>query len=184
MAWRQDIAQLHQPSAGLASTALAGWRQREHLGEASLMGDQITVEQFVAGLDQGRQRHSQQCGQRAVAVERQRRACRPRRSGRSTSSTASRDRCAACSRRKRRSTQDQPVCGGRRSRAGTRMGVCGMLELLKGKQTAPANQRTAEHAIIDDRRRLGRIVTPAVAATVAELRRHAALRKARWRRAA
>ena len=41
-------------------TALAGWRQGKHLGEANLMSDQIAVQQLVAGLDQGRQRHPQQ----------------------------------------------------------------------------------------------------------------------------
>ena len=38
-----------------------------------------------------------------------------------------------CSRTKRRSTQDQPVAGGRRNRAATRMGLGGMLELLRVK---------------------------------------------------
>ena len=39
----QDLAQLHQPLAGLGPAALAGRRQGEHLGEASLMGDQIAA---------------------------------------------------------------------------------------------------------------------------------------------
>ena len=49
------------PGGGREST----WVKR------SLMGDQIAGQQLVAGLDQGRQRHPQQGGQRAVAVERQ-----------------------------------------------------------------------------------------------------------------
>ena len=62
---------MHQPLARLRPAALAGRRQGEHLGQADLMGDQIVSQQLVPGLEQGRQRHPQQSGQRAVAVERQ-----------------------------------------------------------------------------------------------------------------
>src|SRR5208337_2999270 len=69
-------------------------------------------------------------------------------------STASRERRSACSRTKRRSTQDQPVAGGRRSRAGTRMRLAIMLGLLEVNQVAQGNPLSSEHAISDDRRAL------------------------------
>ena len=67
----QDLTQLHQTLAGLEETALACRRQGKHLGKASLVGDQITGQQFVSGSNQGRQADPHQGGQRAIAVERQ-----------------------------------------------------------------------------------------------------------------
>ena len=67
----QDLTQLHQALAGLIGAALACRRQGKHLGEARLMGDQITGQQFVSGSNQGRQADPHQGGDRAVAVERQ-----------------------------------------------------------------------------------------------------------------
>ena len=64
------FAQFHEPLAGLRPEVPTWWRQGEHLSKANLMGDQIVGQQFFAGLDQGWQRHPQQRGQRAVAVER------------------------------------------------------------------------------------------------------------------
>ena len=59
-----------------------------------------------------------------------------------------------CSRTKRRSTQDQPVAGGRRSRAGTRMRFWIMLGLLKVVRM-PKQISLQGTAIIDDRRAWG-----------------------------
>ena len=52
---------------------------------------------------------------------------------------ASRDRWSPCSRRKRRSTQDQPVAGGRRSRCGTRMRFSIMLGTPLGNEGTTAH---------------------------------------------
>ena len=59
-----------------------------------------------------------------------------------------------------------------------------MLGLLRSEQAAQANQPPGGHAIIDDRRTPGGIVTPEVAATVPERtmlhRRSSRRRRAAW----
>ena len=67
----QDIAELHQSSAGPGPAALAACGQGKDLGERGFMGDQVVGQQFVAGLEQAGQGHPQPRGQGAVAVERQ-----------------------------------------------------------------------------------------------------------------
>ena len=71
-----------------------------------------------------------------------------------------------CSNTKRRSIQDQPVAGGRRSRAGTRIGFWGMLGLLRMNNLPQQTSAQGGTAIIDDRRTLGGIVTLEVAGAV------------------
>jgi len=61
MPWpRRKIApSLHQPFTGLGRSPPDQRGQREHLSEASFMGDQVVSQQLIPGLDQGRQRHPQ-----------------------------------------------------------------------------------------------------------------------------
>ena len=114
----QDIAQLHQPSARLGPAALARAGQGKHLGEAELHG------RSGRGPATRRGPGARPAGASAAgrpACRRRRttaRACRPRPTRKKYNSTASRERWSMCSRTKRRSTQDQPVAGGRRSRLG------------------------------------------------------------------
>ena len=70
-AWRNSIAELHQPLARLGAAADTGRRQRQHLDQRQLVGDQVAVEQFLPGLLQSLRRQPQPAGQRVVAVERQ-----------------------------------------------------------------------------------------------------------------
>ncbi len=47
----QDLAELHHPSARLTAASLAAGRHGEDLRPASLMGDPITGQQLLPGLD-------------------------------------------------------------------------------------------------------------------------------------
>ena len=80
----EQFAEQHQPLAWFRAAADARRRQRQHLDQRQLVGDQIAVEQFLPGLLQNRRRQPQPAGQRVVAVERQARGGRPRPRGRST----------------------------------------------------------------------------------------------------
>ena len=68
---RNSIAEQHQPLARFRAATDARRRQRQHLDQRQLVGDQIAVEQFLPCLGQDRQRQPQPAGQRVVAVERQ-----------------------------------------------------------------------------------------------------------------
>ena len=67
----EQFAEPDQPLARLRATADARRRQRQHLNQRQLVGDQVAVEQFLPGLLQDRLRQPQPAGQRVVAVERQ-----------------------------------------------------------------------------------------------------------------
>ena len=153
MARRKISPSCISPSPGSDRRRWPRRRQGKHLGQRRFMGDQIVGQQFVAGLEQARQRHPQPGGQRAVAVERQPVQVGHGRRGRSTTARPRARGGRMCSRTKRRSIQDQPVAGGRRSRSGTRMRLGIMLGLLRvNNRNAQAKSASGGHAIIDDRR--------------------------------
>ena len=128
----QDLAQLHQPLARLDAAALARAAAGRAPGSSGVSwAIRSRASSSSPGLDQGRQRHPQQGGQRAVAVERQPVPVGHGREEEVQQHGLARQMVAMCSRTKRRSTQDQPVAGGRRSRAGTRMRFGIMLGLLR-----------------------------------------------------
>jgi hypothetical protein len=99
-----------------------------------LMGDEIAGEQFVLGGDQGWQVHSHHGGYGGVAVRRQAVLV-----GHGTEGEVQQHGVAGEMRgvlAHEAAVDPGPAgLGGRRSRAGTRMGVAGMRELRRGKTT-------------------------------------------------
>ena len=130
------------------------------------MGDQIAGQQLVAGLEQGRQGHPQQGGQRAVAVERQPVLVGHGRQEEVQQHGLSREMVHVLAHEA--TVRPGPACVGRTTQS-------------RGNQNAFSDHGWAPesvvrlptvksasrgHAIIDDRRTLGGIVTPEGIATV------------------
>ena len=67
----EQFAKPDQPLARLRAAADARRRQRQHLDQRQLVGDQVAVEQFLPCPLQDLLRQLQPAGQRVVAVERQ-----------------------------------------------------------------------------------------------------------------
>ena len=89
-AWRNNSPSRISPWPGSGRRLTPGSRQRQHLHQRQLVGDQIAVEQFLPGLCHGRRRQAQVgcsgCGRCRTTA----RAGRPRRRGTSTAACVTR----------------------------------------------------------------------------------------------